>query len=736
MRRLAVPLLLILAGRGELAAQVRLTGRVVDSVSRAPLPSTRVIAAGTATFTDRFGRFSVELPSVPARIVFTRIGAHPDTLDLTALPEGPLEIAMLPAPVLLSDLVVNGAGDPALTDLGRWNVPVGQGLVPAAGIPDLFRELSATPAVTQSSVISARPLIRGYDAGEATLLLDGFELPNPYHLGRAFSALPVEAVDRVTVATAPLEIGIGGSSGAAVDMQGRTGDGEGVTGGAYLSPVTLTGWGGGTLGATRVFAAGRAVTIGTVATIAGRDFPYGFVDGYASVLIPGAGGHGVRGTLFMSHDGIGSGDGGDLLGWGVALAGIRADLWHRGSDRLELTGFASRYTEDLDSLLFGGSHLHVENRFSRAGLGAEWSRTGAEGRVLIGLAPGWHHIKNEVAVQGGSLTGAHQDVTQGELSAYGSWSHRIGAAMVDWGLRADLAGPTHALQPRVRAELPIGKGWTLGAAVGRSARLYHTASDPATTDELVLYDLWLVSGTNGIPVGVVDHAFLTTTWRRDALSFRAAAYASRGKGMVEVRPNTDQSLVGGSYRVGDSRTRGVELQGGLAGRGRSITLSYALTWSDRDWGDGWIPWIQDRRHLVRLGTQTGLGGAWRLSLLTEAFSAAPLTPVAYVTSASPPTPDGDPGTVWPTYVYGPEGSARGAGTIRTDLGLSRSFHGPWGSRGTLDLSVTNLMFGNVVPLVPEAPVTYATRGASGGPVRYERLFKLPAIPSIGVRFDF
>lgn len=333
----------------------------------------------------------------------------------------------------------------------------------------------------------------------------------------------------------------------------------------------------------------------------------------------------------------------------------------------------------------------------------------------------------------GGLLSAALDDARTELGAYASWSDHLGSGSVEAGLRYDLAGKVDALQPRLRAEWPFGRGWSVGGAVGRSARLYHAISDPHGEPELVFYDLWFVAGEQGIPVAQVDHAMLLASWQERALSFRAAAYLSRGTGMVEVRPETDQTLGGSALRTGESRTRGLEFQGGMNGSGRSITLSYALTWSERDWGAGWIPWAQDRHHLVRLAAQTGIGSGWRLSTMVEGMSAAPLTPVAYV-APNDPFP-GEPGAV-PSYVYGPEGSARGSGTFRVDVGVERAFGGPWGSRGAFTASITNLTFGPAAPIRPEevSNLLYVPEGPHQ--VRYERLFDLPAIPSVGLRFEF
>ena len=70
----------------------------------------------------------------------------------------------------------------------------------------------------------------------------------------------------------------------------------------------------------------------------------------------------------------------------------------------------------------------------------------------------------------------------------------------------------------------------------------------------------------------------------------------------------------------------------------------------------------------------------------------------------------------------------GPGTLRFDVGSNLSFQGPWKSRMWFGISVINLGFGAVAPTVPSEPAR--------APAEYERLFNLPAIPTVTLRVDF
>ena len=142
---------------------------------------------GTATTSDRLGRFTIAT-AVPDTLVITAIGWRPDTIPVTEPQSGPMTVALERAPVIISDLIATA---PAirpldLSDHGRWQMPMAAArTVPPAVETDVYRALAMIPAVSFSSPLSARPLIRGYDAQEVTTRIDGFEVLTAGIMARA-----------------------------------------------------------------------------------------------------------------------------------------------------------------------------------------------------------------------------------------------------------------------------------------------------------------------------------------------------------------------------------------------------------------------------------------------------------------------------------------------------------------------------------------------------------------------
>ena len=202
------------------------------------------------------------------------------------------------------------------------------------------------------------------------------------------------------------------------------------------------------------------------------------------------------------------------------------------------------------------------------------------------------------------------------------------------------------------------------------------------------------------------------------------------------------------FRYGRSRGTGLEVQLALRGdsaRANALSVSYVLSWAHRDWDGSWVPWSLDRRHLFRLDARRSFGKHWSASVAFEAMSGAPITPVDGVLIVGFPDATGHGVTrdlgqgFGPAYVYGEENSARSSGTARVDLAARYAFTGPGHSRMTLGFSVLNAGFGPVAPLQPSAPgfqPSSVPGGVLQGRVRYERMFDLPAVPSLTLRVEF
>ncbi len=735
-RRATVVLVAFLVSAENASAQSVVRGSVVTAEAANPIAAARVTSLRmmkTVT-TDRFGRFAMWVGAFPDTLVVTFIGRAPDTVVVGNI-STPLVVALAPAPVPLADVVVSGSslshGSDAST-LSRWTLPADAlRLVPAGVEFDPLRALTLLPAVSYTTPLSARPLIRGYSAEESSFRLDGFEIVNPYHIGRFFGALPGEAVDQVSVNAAPFSASMGGSLAGIIDVTGRSRPPRGKRGGATLSLVSASPWlSGGD--ETAWFGTARAVYLSALDVVSSKHIPYDFQDVYLGGAISRNGLPRAHLTAFFSRDHLLDQDQGTGMDWNNLLLGTRLRLAEWSASTLELSAAGTRFSEDATNVAARHSKIDVANRSSRIGLGTDLNIQLPRGRVSLGAGAYRRAITNQVRERSGpGFPTSDVALNQTEFNLYGEWQHEIGSMTLLVGTRVDAVGSHGVVQPRLYAGIPLTKSVTLEGGLGRASRLFYMIADPRSEPDVAFYDFWLPIEHNGASTPIVDHASATLGIVTGHLTARVSAFGSSAKGLGELRPETDQDApAAAQFRFGKGRTRGLEAQVGLAAAGKglpSLTLSYTLTTSERNWGDGWVPWSQERRHTARLFSQLSLG-RWLLFSAAEAASGPPFTPVDQVVQVG--IPDSTGLGRFPGYIFGKENSSRSAGTFRIDLGATYQFKGPWSSDMWLGLSVINVGFGPVAPTEVQPPDLSTTR------VRYERAFDLPAVPTVTLRVEF
>lgn len=722
-------------------AQVPVLVSVRAGASSEPIAGALVIlvSGGRSVRTDRAGEARFLDVMLPDSVRVVHIGFAPLTLPID--PAAPRVFATLESrPPTLGEISV--VADPAAQEMtagGTWVIP--RALVrdaPAAIEPDVLRSLALLPAVSFSSVLSARPILRGYDAGETSIRIDGFELVNPYHIARAFSALPAEAIREIAVSPAVSSPADGGTVSGIVDLRGRVATNEtGERGSLMLSPGSLSG-AYGNRNLLPIFLSARRGLIETVSSLApDASAPYAFVDLYGRSRFDLLG-RDLDITAYLSRDRLGRPA---KMRWTNALLGARARIATGERHSIDATLSATRFTlfsaeSQLDSMTFSWGEMN------RVGAGVTWQRLGATGQFTTGLQLDLRTVSSDVP--NGRYRGLRRrqdhDLPVGQVFA--GWSRPLVRGTLDLGLRLDATGSASILQPRVSWRRPIGSRAALTLAYARAGRLFQTVTDPQAEPTFEFVDLWFAAGTDSIPVPSAHHAEATLVWALGSIRGSAAAYVSRGSGVGELRPLTDPLAAPGAMRFGDARTMGLETRLAIGGGGASRTsaaLIYVISSSERRWDvRGWIPWQLDRRHLVR-AQLTAAPGRWSLGFAAEAMSGQPMRLVTQILRHPRPEvvsqlPVGEGS---PSYVYAPEGGVRGPGVFRMDAQVFRRFGGPGSSNIDVGLSVTNFGFGPASPLEPIDVFEMLGGGVdhSRG-VPYQRRFDVPAVPSILVRITF
>jgi hypothetical protein len=682
------------------------------------------------------GGFAITRGAAADTLVVTAIGFLPDTLVIAAFPADTVAITLRDAPLVLSALV--GTTSPAQPlasgEAATWSVS-GKAIaaLPAVIEPDVSRALALVPGVSFGSLVSARPILRGLSADDVVTAIDGFPAINLYHAGRLFSSIPAVAVDHADVEFQPADAAIGGTTAGVVDITGRSSPKPGgaevqVGGGASSGAAGISN----ATGNASLFVAARTAKTSLInQQLAENDLQYDFGDVYANAHDVLAG-KPVQFSFFSSSDhlatdSIVAGGSTARMHWSNLVIGARSDLLHGTSGSLTGSLSYARHIEDGHDVVSRGTLLDIASGFAALTGRLDGSKDVSAGVVArIGVAVTHHDIQNEITPEEpGADFVADQKADPLETAGYAALAFGASRVTATAGVRVEHAPDVTAVEPRVSLRLGSGTGW-IAMGVGRSVRLFDLVSDAESETSNVYYNFWLPGGADGNPLEAMTNGSLEAAHAIGRWQFRADLFGSSGSGVADLTPFIIEQDTAQLFRFGRSRAYGGSLSA-VAGEPDghwSVALSYTYAVSERNWGEGWVPSISDRRHQGRIfGTFRALPTI-HLSTSIELASPLPYTPItAWVV-----VPD-DQAFDQLRPVFGAEMSGRGTALLRIDAALVKRFNGPAHSRWDAGVGVSNLSWGDQSARTQSLYVNqFGTPALS-----VKTAFAFRAVPSIIVR---
>jgi hypothetical protein len=630
--------------------------------------------------------------------------------------------------------------------------------VPKIGEPDIVRVVQLLPGVVARNDFNTGLTVRGGEADQNLILMDGIPIYNPFHLGGLFSTFMDATVGGIELITGAFPSRYGGRLSSVLDVRSSTDTRAGVHGTADLSAIAATGRLAGSFAngrGTWSLAARRTYADALVTAFTDNVLPYHFQDfhGHATYELPGAwrlsltgyGGQDVLNANFAAlstnADSIPSraGEGGWRVNWGnrVFGASVSKDVAPNATwlglrfvegatveQRVSTSGFSTR-------LNVGDGAFGQRNEVQDVRLAGSIRARGTRHDPAVGYEVATYRVRYASAA---AQTGTTDfDFTQrpksGAVWVEDLWrlSSRV---LVEGGLRAEaLTGRDWAaVSPRISLKYLATPNFALTAGMGRATQWM---SSLAGDGPLRYFDVWIASDSF-TPVATAWHWLAGAERRIPDGSVRVEGFVKRYDRVMEANWSEDPAVRGDELLVDTGRSYGLDFiarRQPKTGAGGWISYTYGVSSRTRD-GVTWAPG-HDRRHDLNVVATWQLRD-YRLGARFGFATGTPYTRIIGQIARRVYDPSRDrwgTGDV-PIYVEplgGPRNGERFPATHRLDLDVSREFHA--GRRAVAPyLSVVNAYNAKNIFI-------YQYDYSTDAPTR-KAYSQFPIVPSVGVRVAF
>ncbi len=642
--------------------------------------------------------------------------------------------------------------------------------LPALGESDVLRSVALLPGVIARNDFSAGFNVRGGEADQNLVLLDGIPIYNPFHLGGLFGTFIDKAVSGVDVITGAFPSRYGGRLSSVLDVKSLEETRRGMHGTAEISLLSSSLFLGGALSQNKLswnFAARRTYADKVVEWIRGNnDFPYHFQDAQfrSRLALPKGGSLGL--TMYMGKDllyhqdesvRLGSDPGGPIditddddetitFDWGNRVVGLTLDqpLGARTilSQRLAYTRFGTHFdlpsesvflAQSVTELQLAGTITHARGgQTLSAGYEASSYRTSYRERIAIATEDdnGDVGFPDPLATDGD--TTMRQAPGMGALFAEDLWKPND-RWLVRAGLRGEFVSGASwfGLSPRVSAKYFVTPRLAITAAGGRYSQWMRAMRNEDLP--LRVFDLWMASDRT-IPVSTSTQFGLgAERWLSNDRFLRVEGYTKTYDRLAEPASTVDPRIRPTLLRYYDGRSYGADFYlRQLAHNGFSgwIAYSYGVTTRERNGVSYWP--AHDRRHNANIvATYAPDGSRWALGSHLGLATGTPYTGWAGLMNRYRYDPIrnvwGGPGSDGEEDVRGPRNGERFPFYWRMDLSAERRF----------DIgAMTVKPYLNLVNVFNRKNVFLYTIETNTDPPLVQGASQLPFLPSFGLRIEW
>jgi hypothetical protein len=693
-----------------------IAGRVIDAVTFEPRTGTGIAVVGTTrgAIADVDGRFVIAGVSVGDAVLRARLLGYKTLEQRVTVRAGDttrVELRLETEAALLN--AVKSEAKLSERDVYESKPNVGtvqitahaaEG-VPKFGEPDIIRVVQLLPGVEARNDFSTGLNVRGGESDQNLILLDGYPIYNPFHLGGLFSTFIDPMVQGLTLMTGGFPARYGGRLSSVLDVQSAEEPRSGMHGAAELSLLSSTAELGSSFAGGKgdwMVAGRRTYADEFVKLISTKQLPYHFRDEQGHVTYAFSPTAKLAVTVYDGRDQLDAdiadfGDstkanasaGGFKFGWGNTVAGATLTKTLMSSTRGRWTEFLLGDSTTLEQrvsmsdfstgLDLGDGTLNLHNGVGERRVSGSVAAHTRNHDRSFGYDVASYAIDYEATSfqTGTSLYDLHQHPTSAAVYFDDLWRVKPDF-LLESGLRGEgLTGRRwSAVSPRLSAKYFVNKDFALTAAVGRFSQWTHSLNREDIP--VRLFDFWLASDASS-PVSSAWHYVLgTERWLSPTRYVRVEGFYKKYDRLLESNPQDDPNRRGDEFLPVDGDSYGVDLllrqfeSGPFSGW---ISYTYAVATRELN-GLHYFPG-HDRRHDVNIV------GNWRFKkyLFGARFGYATGTPYTdivgeivrrfYDPGANAYGTRGSGNQL--QFVGGPRNGARLPTTQRLDLDVSRTY---------------------------------------------------------------
>lgn len=744
----------------------RVTGVVSDARTGVGVAAAIEVAGGARLRTDSAGRFTVEFRE-PRRLELRAraIGYRQAValVDLTTDTTAHVEMRLAPVTPMLASIETVARREertqfdqlPVSSALSFTSGELGR--IPVVGERDVLRAVALLPGVASRNDMSSSFNVRGGEADQNLVLLDGIPIYNPFHLGGLFGTFIDATVGRVDLLTGGFPAAYGGRLSSVLEVTSAEEGRPGVHGTTDLSILSSSATLAGSAGDGRVTwtaAARRTYADKVIEALHGsNEFPYHFRDAQLRVraALPRNGSlsfTAYAGVDVLDESESSPADSGLLatvrrvgFDWGNSVAGLTWSQPLTAStalvQRLSISSFHTHFRIPIESLSLAQwmGDVRVSGRLTRE-TGRHTIAAGYELSTLRSnyreqLRPSENSAFPDAMASDGDTT-IQQRGQVAALFVEDVW--RVSPRLVlRPGLRAERMASAgwQGLSPRLTARYFVSPDLALTATAGRFAQWTHAVRNEDLP--LRLFDLWMVSGPD-LPVSRATHIVLgAERWLSPSRFVRLEGYRKGYRDLSEPASSVDPRVRPSLLRRFDGTSYGVDVMARqLDRRGVSgwVSYGYAVSWRQRG-GERYFA-AHDRRHNANAVLSYAPGGNWSFGLHAGIATGTPYTgwagrmsrwqydPALRRWIPASPANDAD-------IVHGERNAERLPLYSRVDVSIERRIAVPWGTLYPM-LSVVNVF--------DRRNVLLYSLDERGRDLRIRRHDQFPLLPSLGMRVEF